>query len=223
MTILNIFAFLSVLSIFNCLRTREGQEINNGNMSMSNNTVNNSFLLIPPSIPGGFTDDIFKMIPPNFWVDGSGYPGKDFIMLRTKDNGFVSCDINGKLYSSQNFSANSLWIPKFIGKNHENVVQFQNYFGGYLNVNFIDYTLNCFPRVPPVTSIFKIMYVLLGGNDLNMLLMNEGFLTYSNNTFYTGTLELSDRSQILKPVRPFMNFASPMTLWTNLVPLNELI
>jgi hypothetical protein len=218
---------LSLLSIFNSLRVTETQDLstlsNNTMNNTMNNSMNNSFLLIPPAVPGGFTDEIFKLIPPNFWVDMTGYPGKDYIILRTKDNGFMSCDLNGKMYSSQNFTANSLWIPKFIGKNNENVVYLQNYFGGYMNVNFMDYTVNCFPRVPPVTSIFKIMYALLGGNDLNMILMNEGFLTYSNNTFYTGTIDMSDKSQLFKPVRPFSNFASPMTLWNNLVPINDLM
>ena len=213
---ISIALVISLASLLNCIRVRDPD------MSM-NNTLNKSFLLIPPAIPGGSTDEIFKLIPPNFWVDGSGFPGKDYLVLKTKDDGYISCDLNGRLYSSQNFTANSLWIPKFIGKNNENVVQLQNYFGGYMNVNFLDYTVNCFPRIPPVTSIFKLMYVLLGGSELNIVLMNEGFLTYSNNTFYTGTIDMADRSQVFKPVRNFTNFVSPMTLWSNLIPFEDLM
>jgi hypothetical protein len=186
--------------------------------NISDTENNYTFFVLPPVLPSGHSEDNWKLIPQNFWVDYYGQPGREFIMLNTTE-GLFSCDPMGKLMLKKEFSPNALWIPKPIGKNNENVLYLQNFFGGYLNVNLITKTIDCFPRYPTASNIFKIAYSIKPSeSEMNMLLMNEGFVTYlKDNNFIASKLDMNNSTQFFSAPRNFSTYTNDdVDLWANI-------
>lgn len=199
---------LSPLNILNFTNLRNISETEN----------NYTFFVLPPVLPTGIIEENWKLIPQNFWVDYYGQPGREFILLNITD-GFFSCDPMGKLMVKKEFSPNALWIPKFIGKNNENVLYLQNFFGGYLNVNLITKTIDCFPRYPTASNIFKIAYGIKSyENEMSMLLMNEGFVTYlKDDNFIASNLDMNNRTQFFSAPRNFSTYTNDdVDQWANI-------
>ena len=71
---------LSPLNILNFTNLRNISETEN----------NYTFFVLPPVLPTGIIEENWKLIPQNFWVDYSGQPGREFILLNRTD-GFFSC------------------------------------------------------------------------------------------------------------------------------------
>ncbi len=172
-----------------------------GAANVTSSGGNVAFILLPPVKMPGEYEDVFRIIPPNYWVDILGKPGRDFIILKNKKNEFLSCNETGDVTLSKEFTLTSLWSPRAIGKNNENIVSLQNFFGGYMTVNFLSGSVNCFPRKPNGNSIFKVVFYSSENLDLYLMLMNEGFITFKDNKIYTKNKLKKDFSQFFFGVR----------------------
>ena len=98
----------------------------------------------PPYIPKAFFIDDFRIIPPQFWINGENVRAAIFRTL-ADGNKTLLCSSNGTISIDrpQTGQYDYIWFPEFVA---EDIIRLRSYYGGYLSLDPNTRSLRCRAR-----------------------------------------------------------------------------
>lgn len=187
--------------------------------------VRNSSLFIPPFSQPYVMMDIFKVIPPNFFVNLNGTFGKDFMVLKDFRGNFFECGNDGSVFSrNSNFSKNVLWIPEVISAD---MISLRHYTGGYLRWNIQTNNFDCDSRVKGYDSMFRVGYVPIKANSFNdstlpklmVLMIMDGYLSVDNNGSISISPYIKTKNEFFRPMNRDILLRELPFVWSDIINL----